>query len=732
MLAATDDPSRAPAGFSTQNRSNDGEFRFQGITTTEKAVVARYPATATFPPPQFSVNEVQNPIAFMQRENLSGILFSHQARTKLTIQSSRDVNVASFGHDGFIDGIILLGAGGVTGKLRYDAHRADGTRYVESDLYAGRLGSSTVSGGRFVSNLPNQQSDGKNRIPEFYFEFLHDVADTTHMAGQLLLPAPLNMQIDVPDMTVTALGDFPASAVKIDTAKRRANPWELEILPQDAAQTDMGFVAFDRGVVNLTQSAFAERVHFDKPFNVHLIEFNAIGTVGAVKIDANSAGQKFDGFNYAPETVRLSTIPPQGDSAEFLGTTGFLSIPFFGAKYMHIIDARDADTSRPKLRRNVTVAKAQKDGYPASDLRFTRSDAMGLYDYAVEYDVVGQDGFHGKGIAQPHPLKPMNTNLLVNRFSTCFNGRELDINVKDFLENEMIFNELDDAWVCGCVENDAIATYALGGAGQFNGDLFPFVASANTGSEVTFGVKGDIITVWSSGAAQLTLLSYANADARSLYRGVIDRGAKYERGVINLDATVADMQHGGTFAGELDLYTGNDPSSGSYMAYMQGKVRLTANVHRWLVGARGAAESGLFIGYHVPNQQAWVISATDSRFKLRDDFLTNSITGVYLYGLASAYVDALLVTGRVDVFAGIGTINLNVATSLGIDLHGSIFGGVLYGSALLNLQAVAGREMGFYGRGTFQGCINTYIWEKSCTDVGIGMGLTSARGFYVE
>lgn len=731
FLEAADDATRPRVSFGTRNTGAGSSFLFVGLSNSESMVYARYPATATYPPEQFNSFVVENPKVFMEYSDLSGILLTHHAKPGIVIDSCRDLAWQEFAYARHIDGFVLLGPGGVTGKLRYDGHNQSGATVTSCDIYAGRLGSTPQGKGRFASRLKDEVQGGKSGGPDFYFEFMHDVADTNHLAARLRLPAPLKMQFDVIDMTVSSMGDVPAAQFTIDSADRKVNPWAVEFLPQQASQKSMGYVAFDRGVVNMTQSAFAEHVHFEKPFNVHLIEFNADGNVGEIKLDANSAGQKFDGLNYAPESVRLSAIPPPTDSMEYLGTTGHVSVPFFGAKYMHIVDSRDADTVRPKRSRNVSVPRVTKDGYNASDLNFARSDEQGRYEFDGLYNADGQDGFIGTGIIQPSGLSPMRGQLTVNRISTCFKGNDLEFSIADYLVNKSMFGMIDSAWICGCVENDALATYAFGGRGQFN-EGFPFVAGLDVGTEITFGVRDDVATVWSSGAVQANFKAYHAFDAMILFRGVVDKRAKSIRGTMNFDVTKANALEGTTFTAEVDVFNGYDRSTGSFMFYLQGKAKMTADAHVGIMGSRQAVEGGLFMGGLVPRDRAWVLYATDSRFRLRDDFLSNTVSGFYVYALASGYRDYLLFAGRVDAFAGVGIINLNVATSVGVDLHGSVFGGLLYGSALLNLQLALGADIGFYGRGTFQGCFDTIFWDKYCTDVGIGMGLTRARGFYIE
>lgn len=729
ILGADADPARTDFAMSIRHTQEQiKSFGFRNIISAENAIAGRYPAYATFPPAQLPEALGRNALQIMNQRDLSGILITNAARTHTFVDSSRDVQSAVLNADLNRGGYILLGPGGVTGRLLYDAHQPDGSSVRQS---LGRIGSSPSGTARFVSYVPDSDRDSKAPEYDHYFEFLHDVADSVLLGSRLRIPAPMNMSFDATDVSVTSLGDVPASPITFEPSQTRSNPWGLQIVPRSTTQTNTGFVAFERGVVNLTQAGFAEPIHFDKPFNIHLAEFLADGSTGKMVIDPDSPGQRFDGLLYSPETVRLSPIPDTSGAAAHLATTGHVGVPFFGAKYMHIIDASDSDTTRPRRSRYVTVKDNPFAGFPKSDLEFNKSDAIGELRFAMGYNDIGQDGFFGKGTLKHPALESISSELTVNRFSTCFRGYRASLGIQTLMQLKSMFNTIDSTWSCGCVEDDAFSTMAIGGRGQINagGGL---LASVNTGEEITIGLKDDIVTLWWSGAAQFSLTPFLAGDARLLLRGVYDRRTSAFRGTVNIDYNSADFTKGTSFLGELDLFIGKDRETSTVMQYLQGKAVVTLQALSLVGGSTQKYEGGLFLGNGVPTSKAWVIHASDSRFRLRDDFLTNEITGLYVYALQSDWVDYTLFAGRRDLFAGLGIVNLNVATSVGIDLQGSVFGGVLYGSALLNLQVALGAEIGFYGRGTFNGCFDSILWDKYCTDVGIGVGLTRAKGFYIE
>lgn len=729
ILGADADPARTDFAMSIRHTQEQiKSFAFRNIISAENAIAGRYPAYATFPPVQLPEALGRNALQIMNQRDLSGILITNAARTHTFIDSSRDVQSAVLNADLNRGGYILLGPGGVTGRLLYDAHQPDGSSVRQS---LGRIGSSPSGTARFVSYVPDSDRDSKAPEYDHYFEFLHDVADSVLLGSRLGIPAPMNMSFDATDVSVTSLGDVPASPITFETSQTSSNPWGLQIVPRSTTQTNTGFVAFERGVVNLTQAGFAEPIHFDKPFNIHLAEFLADGSTGKMVIDPDSPGQRFDGLLYSPETVRLSPIPDTSGAAAHLATTGHVGVPFFGAKYMHIIDARDSDTTRPRRSRYVTVRDSPFAGFPKSDLDFNETGAIGELRFEMGYNEVAQDGFFGKGVVKVPYLTSIQSELTVNRFSSCFRGSDPRMQLDEFLRTSSLFRFIDSAWACGCVDDDAFSTIAIGGRSQLNMPL-SLLASVNAGEEVTIGLKNDVLTIWWSGAAQLTQNSELSRDVRVLLRGVSDRRIPSLRGTVNFDYNGSSFFGGTVISGELDLYAGRDVATSEAVTYLQGKARVTFETQLLIGGSTNKYEGGVFLGLNVPTSKAWVLNGSDSRFRLKDDFLTSKVSGLYVYALKSNWMDLLLFAGRLDMFAGVGIINTNVAASLGLDLQGTIFGGILYGSALVNLQAALGTEIGFYGRGTFLGCFDSIFWDKYCTDVGIGVGLTRAKGFYVE
>jgi hypothetical protein len=704
-------------------------FLFRTPNPDDKSVAARYTATASYPTDHLQFGNDRNLRRIMESQDLTGMLLYGSARPLIETRTTRDAIGMVFTPNQFHSGFVYLGPGGLTSTSQISAYDQNNVANV---IYTGRIGSAlSRSRNRFTGQLPVRSSNSKNQTPNHYFSIKHDVADSIHITTRIKLPDPLGMQFDVPDVSITSIGEFPSSPVTMDSSGKMNNPWRLEFVPRELTQPDMGYVSFDRGVINLTQSGIREKIHFEKPFYIHLAEYLADGVPGSFIVDYNSSGQKFDGLPYLPNVVRLSPLPPSNNVLEYMQTSGHVSVPFFGVKYMNIFDARDTILTRPRLNRYVWVQRESPWSSKRSDLNWDKQASIGRFEFDMKYNVDGQDGFVGLGLVQTPQLSDLtSTTLTVNRYGTCFHSEGLDVDLTNLLQTAAFVTAIDKSWACGCVENDAFSSIALGGQGADGLSATSLLASVAGGNEVTLGIHHDLITLWQSGAVQLSTTLNAT-DARILLRTIQDRRTGSMRGTVNLDFNSASAVGGFTVAAELDVFSGKDRESQVRMSYFQGKAKVTTDLSSWLSGSNTKTEGGMFLGINVPKTRAWVLYATDSRFKLRDEFLADKISGSYYYGMFSAGVETMMCRGRADMFAGVGNLNDNGVATLGVDVHGSLFD-IVYGSALANLQGAIGQQRGFYGRATFTGCYNTFFWGRGCADFDIGVGLTRSRGFYVE
>lgn len=715
--------------LATGPRVKNPLFKYTIVNPNDQAVAGRYTATASFPMDQLQLGNGRSLRQIMESQDLTGMLIYGSARPLIAVMQSRDADGVYFGSDQFRSGYVYLGPGGLTSAIQISAHNLNN---VDNGFTAGRLGAPlSRSRSRFRGALPAKLSNSKVQVPDHYFGIQHDVADSIRISTRITLPDPLGMLFGVPDVSITSLGEFPASPVTIDSNDSKSNPWQVEFVPRASTQPDMGYVSFDRGVINLTQSGIREKVHFDKPFYIHLAEFLADGLPGLFLVDYNASGQKFDGLPYVANVVGLSPLPPGNNVLEYMHTSGHVSVPFFGAKYVNIFDARDTIAKRPRLNRNVWMQSESQWSNKRSERSWDKKSSIGRFAFNMDYNVTGQDGFVGLGLVQIPKLSDLSaTTLVVNRYGTCFHSEGLDVDLNSFLQQAAIVTSLDKAWACGCVENDAFASIAIGGQGVEVHSASSLLASVAGGNEVTLGIHHDLVTVWQSGAVQFSYTLNAT-DARILLRTIQDRRTGSMRGTVNLDFNSATAVGGFTVAAELDVFSGKDRESQVTMSYFQGKAKVTTDLSTWLSGSNTKTEGGMFIGLNVPKTRAWVLNATDSRFKLGDEFLADKISGSYYYCMFSAGVETMMCRGRADMFAGVGNLNDNGVATLGVDVHGSLFD-ILYGSALANLQGAVGQQRGFYGRATFTSCYNTFLWGRGCADFDIGVGLTRAKGFYVE
>lgn len=669
----------------------------------------------------------------VQRREFVGLLLNDTARFAIETRNGRDIMNKPFDARTFVSGRLLIGADGVSGDLSYSTMIDSSTAVV---CKVGRIGGqhykSDSTGFRFFA-VRDSRSDSRKTSPStFDLSFSGDVVTATQMSGAVSLPNE-SLVFLVPKLDLTSTGDVPAAAVMIDSRIETRNAWSLAIRPALPDQTSMGAMNPGSGVVTLAGATISEEVHFKKPFSILASEFFASGAVGRMVIDANTAGQEFDRFPYAAGMVQLSPVPGPANQQPYLVTSGLVDLPFFGNTQMTIVDSLSTITDRPFRGRHVTVPTTPIPGLPPSDLHLEKRDATGNFSFDITYSDASQDGFFGKGSTDISYLGTFDAELTLRRNSACFSGASSSAGNSGSVAPLAAFGTLSDVWSCACADGDAFKTIGAGGRIAHSPSALFEIIQGGVGLEATVAQHHDVSTTWVSGAAMINanlLVVGVGADARLLFMGVTDHRENNTRGTLTLDAQIATTLAGMTCDAELDFYMGSE--AGERVTYIQGAATVRSDVMLLVGGATAEVQGGFFIGYNVPKRLAWVFAAEDARFKLNSDLLPQRLSGLYLYGGVSGYVDALLAGARVDAHVGVGVVSRGLLVTAGVDLHVELLMGLIYGSALVNLQVAVGVPTGLYGRAELQGCINTGLFGKYCASANIGVGMSTQKGFYFE
>ena len=689
-------------------------------------IYAQYPSTWVRPL-RWEPFRMQKSQVIHEREPYAGILISDTCRPSLEILASRDVRNQPFTSTQFLSGQLLLGAGGVHADLVYSSVRDS---IMSSGFKLGRISDKRYRAAQSSFSLMGIRGDTTNaktpRNRNYYMSLTSDAVTATRIAGTCTLPNnTLTFSVDQQPLTATL--DAPASWIRLDSAQSTQNPWSIVILPEEGERT-AGVMESGRGTVNLSGSRLHEPVHFTRPFTVRQLEFVADGTVGSSALDANTAGQEFDGFPYAPDAVILSPVPTPPGTTPYLASAGMVDIPFFGLKYVNITDAVSETTERPFRGRRVTVARDTMYGLPKSDLVVAKSDAMGEFAFTMGYDETGQDGFVGKGTADIEDEGRMPGSLTVRRNSVCFAVKDESVWNAAGPPYALLVGALKDRWACGCVEDDAFTTIGSGGRVVANGTVGGLLRSG-VGGEVTRGRRHNVSTIWVQAAGMINMF-VTDIDGRFLFQGVTNDAEQSLRGTLHLNGTTSSMMGGVTIDAALDLY--HRTRSSNDIWYAQGTARVVGQAAALMSGGYAELQGGVFIGRGVPREQAWVLAADDARFKLRDEFLPSSLTGFYAYGGVRMQFDMTLVQGRSDVHYGVGGFMGSLVTTAGVDLHGAIARGLIHASALVNLQAALGSNSGLAGRTVLQGCVDTIMFGKYCASVALSVSISERKGLVIE
>lgn len=722
------DPTEPSVTYTFGDRTTRSLSFLATITPSPTArIYARYPSTWVAPI-RWSAFQMPAPARIHARDAYAGILTSDSVIIALDINNSRDIHNQPFSGTNFLRGQLLLGADGMSGDLAFDSMR-DST--VPNGISVGRKMSSMYMGGQNVFNLlghstPNAGPGKRRAHQQFLLSFTSEALTTARIAGSVTLPSNA-LAYTVAQQPITATLDVPASWISFDSTQRTINPWGVTFHPIEGTQSS-GVMIPATGTVNLSGARMQEAVHFTVPFGLQKMEFYADGSVGSTAIDANTADQEFDGFPYAPDRVLLSPIPPAAGSSPYIATTGHVDIPAFGLRYMNISDSLHTNRERPYRGRFVTLARDSANGRRASDLDFS-TDGLATQSYTMAYDEVGQDGFVGKGtVIVPH-LGKLSSSLTARRNTVCFSGKEESIYTPG-IAPFVIFGALGDRWSCGCVEGDVFSTVGAGARVVGNGTGPAGYFRAGVGLEVTYGIRNNITTLWASGGAALNLI-LSDADGQVLLQGVMNESERSLRGTMHLNTTVASLAGGILMDGELDLYY-RSMQDNLDAFYIQGVAKVTGQAFNHAGGGSASLQGGFFFGHRIPREDAWVLYGEDARFKLRDEFIPATLTGMYLYGGTRSEIDLWLARLRVDLHVGVGGFMGALMTTCGVDVHGILARGLVEASALVNLQAAAGMNTGLAGRTVLQGCVNTIILGKYCAYASLGISVSQRKGLVIE
>lgn len=679
----------------------------------------------------------------------SGPAISSVVDASLTELASKNVSGVTFAE--FKDASVLSpdrpgGTGNplvlhhLAGWLRIAGRGVDGELLTYNALPDERLGEPARPG--YVGVKPFGVdlfvNDKRTRLAQFVTSAVFDA----ELGGRLKIPQPCNLQLQFQNMQITSTGHLVGGDVGLPVGGVPLGYWQVSLVPT-GAPSQAGVASVRTGRIVFTAAGITEPRHFAIPFSLTWGEMLADGDLGELDLDFNTYGQRFDGIPYSPHRFELSKYVA-GTPDPYLATCGTVHFPFFGPSFVNIRDAVSSTAAAPFFNRLVTVPKAGIDsGWEDTDLTLVGnwqnivSDELAHFhcpDAQVDYNSASQDGFIGSGTAD---IGFFNSDGLTAEVEIHDDATDIHMSSTDthdvdlgLLARMSAIGEVDG---CARIEGPLLTRmsfYGLLEASAAGGSLLG--PKAGYDAEIDINVTPTSLDYYCSGDMMLSLgLEDIELSASThLLLDFLTASAEGEViGRIDCDAAVSGLSGEGQVTWHV----------GPTMHYLQGRMKVT--VCDWTDS--GGMEGGFFVGNQVPKQLAWVLEPTNPHFGVSQAILPSTLTGVFGYGQLSRDVSLYVVSGGVDLYAGMGAFSLvppgmspafgglvglpYVIGACGIYAHGEILGGLVSASAWGDLSLRGPLPVYFEGRFGLEGCVAWVV----CASVEVTAGINDS-GLYLH
>lgn len=655
-----------------------------------------------------------------------------------------------------------------------------GARGVNGALYSSRLGAGPdfgnvtyeigdTSSPFYVGNLPFQFCDLRDRENKsngnINLQFVESAVFHSDVDGAVKLPAPVDDTLKVTDIVFTSTAHI--SGGKLDLSEpARLDYWGLDVVPKPGHSTS-GVLSVKTGQIILTAAGLAEPRHFTEPFYVNWGEILADGSHGRLFFDYNTSGQQFDRLDFAPGSITLSKF--DATKLGFLRTAGHVSLPYFGASYLHVNDIYDTSKpNRPFFNRQIEMVTTDLDSnFLASNTNISGnwSEGMAVFDFDLTYNDILQDGFLGTGLTDLKHVAggSLASTINITAEHACISVNENLTRTLSLMPGTDITG-FNDIWGCLCIRDNQLENLVYGGSVTNSSNTLMVGLRSGQQSQLivreTPAFSEFTIDGQSSMSAALSLDLLINGHMSMLYNhdesfveGEVSAYFRTAAGVIFTGSSLSGQ-------GQANWHISLDPFAQNSYQSIQGSISLAVMGFAVSVspsppfvssaGAGSGLDAGFYFGLNAPKSEAWVIQGADPRYQFEMSALPDRLSGVYGYVQISDDQNFLLFSGGYEVFAGFGAFVLfnesesigagavlegvfapgipYVLGNLGGRLHGEILGGFVSASALFNLQVMGPYPFLFQGRVGLEGCV---AWV-ACKSVNLDVGLSSARGFYID
>jgi hypothetical protein len=669
---------------------------------------------------------VSIPAGDLESKGIAGVTIDNMKNLQVT---SKDLPSGPADFPGHLEGWLRAGWKGMDGELLL--------RPV-LDL---ELGDDKREG--YVGNKPFHARFTNQEKTVVQVQFVSSAVYDSALDGSIRLDDPCNIaSLSFQKMEWTSTAAFVGGDIILPVGGLTLDYWKVKLVPT-GNPNQAGVVSVRTGRLVFTAAGLYEAVHFDLPFGLTWAEILADGNLGELFLDFNCYGQAFDKISFTPANLALSAYQA-GKTNGYLAVCGTVHFNFFGPAYVNIQDARyDGHASAPYKNRYVTVPTTGEKACAETDLHLegrvdnSKGDLLGSFDFpnaSMGYNETIQDGFTGTGTSELGLLHSDGLTALIEihhdatdiRLSADSN-HDLDLGfyrvgtLQDvagcirfsgpLLERIAMWASLDTSTQAGFGVLEPKTGYSV----EVNLDITPTSLNFYAAGNILFSVAGSAVDV---AASVHLLLDYQRDSAEGDMKGTLD-----------CNSILGGLEGTGQVTWYVDQNT----------QYLQGRLKMA--ICSWVAG--GSMEGGLFIGNNCPGSKAWVLSSGTEHLSMPANLLNMNLTGLYGYGSVSWGFDAFVLSGGVDIYAGMGafvdsfgstTTSWHILDSLpyvagvvGIYVYGDILGGLVSASAWATLALRGPVPLYFEGKFGLEGCV---LWVF-CGSVEITAGLDSS-GFYLN
>ncbi len=595
--------------------------------------------------------------------------------------------------------------------------------------------------GYYVGKVPFPTTlgiSGKQRT--FSIEYVESAVYDADISGSVYLAGPSNINLEFKEMQFTSTAHNAGGQVDLSTSQQ-LDYWGVSLVQQPDFSS-AGLLCVKTGQIVLTAAGLSEPRHFEEPFWLIWGEMLASGDLGRLFFDYNTAGQTFDGFNFAPSTVRLSEYISGQDG--YLQAGGTAHFDFFGSDYLNVHDYKYSNTSAPWDGRRIELGTDSGHGFSPTDTSIARnwSGAFGSTDFEIGYDSADQDGFIGSGqMGIEYILNgTMDASIVLSSSRICMSIWETERH--DFTLGPVAnFGSMASVWGCACIEDGQLKRLMLGAELETSGNANILLRSAAYGS-LEYLITPSVSELTINGMMYISLIAGGDLEVTGRARFEVNKALGYVEGDIYGKFGSSSFMGGITAEGQVNWHLGTFGMDG--YSSIQGKLAIT------IVGSfsmiSGGIEGGFYVGVNAPKTEAWVLQHEHSRFRLDMSPMPDRLTGIYAYLEAHAGFNVFILSGGIDVYLGLGGFIFSVAPTelevlvpavvglpyilghVGVYIHGEILGGLVSAAGWGDFQVMGPYPFSFRGTVGLQGCV---LWVL-CASVDITVGVNSSRGFYVE